>query len=371
MPLLTLPKASALAVSVRAKALVFEDPKSIALLDQIRALAASAATVLITGEIGTGKELVARHVHELSQRAEQPFLAVSCGGLSQSLAEAELFGRAHGPLATAKNGWFEAARGGTLFLDEIGDLPPSAQAQLLRVLRQAEFVRAGSDQPRTVDARLIVATDVDLEQAVAAGHFREDLFYCLNVVRLSLLPLRERAGDVLPLARHFLDVHSERLGVARAELSPEAAASLLDHQWPGNIRELESVMLHALLLRQGPQINPGDLRLTALEPKSGAARPSAFEHSLLDDALLELFEENQPHLYERIEQTVMRAAFRYCERNQLQTARLLGISRNIVRARLIQFGEIPGTLRSSRSPDAAASSDSAEATFLKAFETSR
>jgi aliphatic sulfonates family ABC transporter substrate-binding protein len=351
MPLLTLPNASSLALSVRAKALVFEDPKSNALLDRIRAVAPSQGTVLITGETGTGKELVARHIHDLSSRAEQPFLAVNCGALSEAVAEGELFGHEKDALAgrlAAKTGWFEAAQGGTLFLDEIGDLPLSAQAKLLRLLQERQSVRVGSAEPIAIDVRLIVATNVDLEQAILAGHFRRDLFYRLNVVTLALLPLRERPGDVLPLARHFIEVHSQRLGVRRAELSSEAAARLLEHPWPGNIRELENVIHHGLLLCHGPRITTGDLRLTTPQPKSGVQPASDGERSRLDDALLELFEQNPPNLYECIEQTVMRAAYRYCERNQLQTARLLGVSRNIVRARLIQFGEIPGSLRSLR-----------------------
>jgi sigma-54-specific transcriptional regulator len=182
MPVLTLPDAAARSLTVRAKALVFHDPRSQALLQRIRQLAPSDATVLIVGETGTGKEIVARHVHQLSARAPQPFVAVNCGAFSETLVESELFGHERGAFtgATAsKPGWFEAAQGGTLFLDEIGDLPPAVQVKLLRVLQEREVVRLGSRQPVPIDVRLLAATNVDLQQAVLAGRFREDLYYRL------------------------------------------------------------------------------------------------------------------------------------------------------------------------------------------------
>jgi sigma-54-specific transcriptional regulator len=356
MPPLTRPNASSVAATKRAKSLVVEDPSSRELLDRIRAVAPSDGTVLVAGETGTGKELVARRIHELSARAEQPFLTVSCAALSETLAASELFGQEQespSGVVAAKAGWFEAADGGTLLLDEIADLPLTVQAKLLRVLQEREIVRVGSHRARAVDVRLIVTTNVELKDAVLPGHFREDLFHRLNVVTLQLLPLRERARDILPLARHFVELYSERLGVPAAELGPDATARLLEHRWPGNIRELENVIHNAVLLCSGPQISPRDLRLTTLQPAVVARPAGGATRSLLDEALLERFEQGGPHLYERIEEAVMRAAYRYCENNQLQTARLLGISRNIVRARLIQFGEIPGTLRGSRQTDVA------------------
>src|SRR6187551_344920 len=190
MPLLTLPNTSSLALTpLRAKALVFEDPRSQAILERIRQLAPSDVTLLVTGETGTGKEIVARHIHTLSQRRGRPFVAVNCGAWSESLVESELFGHEKGAFTgatTSKAGWFEAADGGTLFLDEIGDLPLSLQVKLLRVLQEGEVVRVGARQPIRVDVRLLVATNVLLTEAVAAGRFREDLFYRLNVVALNL-----------------------------------------------------------------------------------------------------------------------------------------------------------------------------------------
>ncbi|WP_437787576.1 sigma-54 interaction domain-containing protein [Sorangium sp. So ce1097] len=381
MPLLTLPNPGALALSLRAKALVFEDPRSQAILDRIRQLAPSDATLLVTGETGTGKELVARHIHALSHRRGRPFVAVNCGAWSESLVESELFGHEKGAFTgatTAKAGWFEAADGGTLFLDEIGDLSLPLQVKLLRVLQEREVVRLGSRQPIPIDVRLIAATNVDLEEAVTARKFREDLFYRLNVATLSLPPLRERPGDILPLARYFLDLYAHRLGSAPAALTAEAARRLLEHPWPGNIRELENAMHHALLVCKGHQITVADLRLTALQPKAATSPPPserggergavdvapqvrpAPQAASLEGALLALFEQNLPNLHEQIEETIIRTAYRYCDRNQLQTARLLGISRNIVRARLAQFGEL-ARYRAARGGAAAAAFGRGEA----------
>jgi alkylation response protein AidB-like acyl-CoA dehydrogenase len=199
MPVLTLPNADGLSLSVRAKALVFEDPLSCALLERIRQIAPSDATALVVGETGTGKEIVARHLHELSARRSRPFVAVNCGALSETLVESELFGHERGAFTGAvasKRGWFESDEGGTLFLDEIGDLPASTQVKLLRVLQEREVVRVGARVPIPIDVRLVAATNVELEKAVHAGKFREDLYYRLNVAVLSLPALRDRPGDV-------------------------------------------------------------------------------------------------------------------------------------------------------------------------------
>jgi sigma-54-specific transcriptional regulator len=354
MTLLTLPGAEALALSVRAKALVFEDPKSVALLERVREIAPQPVSVLIAGETGTGRELVARHLHELSSRAGRPFLAVNCSGFSRSAADSELFGHLKGAFegaTCARPGWFEAAHGGTLFLDEIGDLSPKLQHKLLRVLSAGEVMRLGAERPTPVDVRLIAATNVDLEQAVQAGHFNQELLRSLSAATLEVAPLRERAGDILPLARHFLEFYRQRLDLRPTALGAEAAARLLEHSWPGNIRELENAMHHALLLCHGTQITPEDLRLSALDSRvqraHGASR-SEDDRTSLEQALLELFEQEPPDLFERIEHVVLKTAYHYCSHNQLQTARLLGISRNVVRARLIQFGEISGSVRGTR-----------------------
>ncbi|WP_437479225.1 sigma-54 dependent transcriptional regulator [Sorangium sp. So ce1014] len=358
IPLLALPHVGSTPPSVRARAFVFEDPRSRELLERIHQLAPSDATLLITGETGTGKEIVARHIHELSRRNKEPFVTVNCGAWSESLIESELFGHERGAFTGAigaKAGWFESADGGTLFLDEIGDLSLPLQVKLLRVLQEREVVRLGSRQPIPIDVRLIAATNVNLEEAVVARKFREDLFYRLNVATLALSPLRERPGDILALARYFLDLYTTRLGSGPVTLSREAAERLVEHPWPGNIRELENAIHHALLVCHGSRIAVADLRLSTLLPKTPAPPPGNAQRSSLEDALLDLFDQNVPNLYEHVEETIIRAAYQYCERNQLQTARLLGISRNVVRARLAQFGELARRSRScSPAPGASA-----------------
>jgi sigma-54 dependent transcriptional regulator len=348
MPVLTLPNADARSLTVRAKALVFEDPRSQRLLGRIGQLAPSEATVLVIGETGTGKEIVARHLHDLSPRAGQPFVAVNCGAFSDTLVESELFGHERGAFtgaAVAKAGWFETAQGGTLFLDEIGDLPAAVQVKLLRVLQEREVVRLGSRTPIPIDVRLIAATNVNLEAAVAAGRFREDLYYRLNVAALPLPALRERPGDVLPLAQYFLERYSQRLGTGRVTLSAEASQRLRSHPWPGNIRQLENVIHSALLTCQDGRIEPADLQLGVAQPGRAAEVEAADPVGSLERSLLALYERNLPDLHARVEAALMRTAYAYCHRNQLQTARLLGISRNIVRARLIQIGELHASLR--------------------------
>jgi len=353
MPLLTLSDPQAHSLSVRAKALVFEDARSIDVLSRLRQIAPSDATVLVMGETGTGKEIVARHIHELSQRRDRPFVAVNCGALASTLIESELFGHEKGAFTGAissKPGWFEAASGGTLFLDEVGDLPLGMQVKLLRVLQEGEVVRVGARQPIRIDVRLVAATNVSLQQAVAAGHFREDLFYRLNVAPLVLPPLRERPGDILPLVRYFLEFYQQRLGLAPSTLSEQAVQRLLQHPWPGNIRELENAVHHALLVCQTGCISASDLQLSSMparpvRPGERATSEPVTPESALDAGLQRLFETGAPDLWQAIERTVVSKAYEYCERNQLQTARLLGISRNIVRARLLEYGQIAGGVR--------------------------
>jgi sigma-54 dependent transcriptional regulator len=338
--------------TLRARALFFEDSKSKLVLERVRLIGPSTANVLITGETGTGKELVARHLHALSARAKDPFLAVNCGAFSETLVESELFGHERGSFTganVARAGWFEAACGGTLFLDEIGDLPLSMQVKLLRVLQERQVVRLGSRVPVPIDVRVVAATNVNLEDAVAAGRFREDLYYRLCVATLQIPPLRERRGDIHPLAQHFLRLYGERLGLHEPSFTDEAVELLIHHSWPGNIRELENVIHHALLVCRENRVRAEDLRLSSLNSRtlsSGNSAAGSDPERELQNALLALFEENKPNLYATIEASVMKAAYKFCDQNQLQTARLLGISRNIVRARLIQFG----VLRASNPP---------------------
>jgi DNA-binding NtrC family response regulator len=346
MQLLTLPPSPALATSIRATAQVFEDPKSQALLAHIQQVAPSDASVLIIGETGTGKELVARHVHNLSSRRHQPFVAVNCGAFSESLVEAELFGHEKGAFTgalTAKAGWFEEANGGTLFLDEIGDLPLAIQVKLLRVLQEREVVRLGSRKSTPINVRVLAATNVQLERAINAGHFREDLFYRLNVVNLELNTLRERPGDIMPLTRHFIGVYSQRLGCGPIQISSEAEHKLRTYSWPGNIRELENVIHHTLLICRNGVVQANDLRLSNLKLERQDEPTPIIDDStdaLLARAFQKLFEEQAGALHEKVEDALLRAAYRFSHYNQVHTAQLLGLSRNVIRARLIKIGEL-------------------------------
>lgn len=361
MPALTLqPHVDPSHPSVFRKPLVFEAPESRAVLSWIERIAPSEATVLITGETGSGKEIIARYIYQQSRRSAAPFVAVNCGALAANLVESELFGHEKGAFTGAlqsKAGWFEVANQGTLFLDEIGDLPLSAQVKLLRVLQENEVVRVGSRQPIPTNVRLIAATNVDLEKAMEAGHFREDLYYRLNVAVVKVPPLRERLGDIEPLVRHFIDVYQRRLNVGPVVLGELARRKLLEYSWPGNIRELENTIHHALLVCRHGVLQPEDVRLnnaTIPRPRSPSSPPPSNSPDVnldaLDAALRGLFEATSGNLYERVEHALLRTAYQHCERNQLQTARLLGISRNVVRARLIQYGELSGSLRSTPPP---------------------
>jgi len=345
--LLTLPNSRTLTTSIRATAQVFEDPKSIALLSRIQQIAPSDANVLIIGETGTGKELIARHVHALSNRKGKPFVAVNCGAFSDTLVESELFGHEKGAFTgafVAKAGWFEAANGGTLFLDEIGDLPLGIQVKLLRVLQEREVVRLGARKSTPIDVRLVAATNVRLEEAVQAGNFREDLFYRLRVAHLELPTLRNRPGDILPLAEYFVGEYTRRLGYAEISLDDSAKQKLLQHSWPGNIRELENVIHHSLLICRNNLVRSEDLHLSSISlhrPKQEHTQQAGgHAPDLLEDALQQLFESGKAQLYDYFEDALVRAAYQHCHHNQVQTAKLLGLSRNVLRAKLIKMGAI-------------------------------
>jgi sigma-54-specific transcriptional regulator len=360
--LLTFPDAASMALSIRAKALLFHDARSLALLEQVERIARSEATVLVIGETGTGKELIARHIHKRSGR-KGPFLAVNCGAFSETLIDAELFGHESGAFTGASQsraGWFEAASGGTLFLDEIGDLPPALQVKLLRVLQERQVVRLGSRRAVPLDVRLVAATNVDLHQAVEAQHFRADLYYRLSVASVNLPPLRVRTGDILPLARHFIGMYAGKLGMLEPRLSEEAQSALLSYGWPGNIRELENVIHYALIVCRDGVIRGGDFRFspllrlgaTAVPVESGEAiapapvpapvvAPTPAEASPIEQftrALGRLIESRPPELFDTIERLVVHQAFAHSRNNQVQSARLLGITRNTLRTLLKRHG---------------------------------
>ncbi|XVJ70449.1 MAG: sigma-54-dependent Fis family transcriptional regulator [Rhizobacter sp.] len=339
-------------LSIRAKSLVFVDPASKGLLELIERVAPSTAPIMIEGDSGTGKELIARHVHRLSGRTG-PFVAVNCGAISEQLAESELFGHEVGAFTGAtsrREGWFEAANHGTLFLDEIGDLPLPMQVKLLRVIQEQEVVRLGSRKPIPVDVRLVTATNVDLGEAVSAGHFRLDLYYRLNIAQLRLPPLRERVGDILPLAKHFLSVYSRKLKFPLPVLGAAAVRALEAYAWPGNIRELENVIHYALLVASGQEIRPEHLKLNGVVVAPGhTGEPNKADASGLNavrSVLRNLFDDPGATLFNDLEQLIVEEAFRESGYNQVRSAALLGISRNVLRTLLKRHGMLNDALAS-------------------------
>jgi two-component system, NtrC family, response regulator AtoC len=286
------------------------------LYKQIAQVAPTNATVLIQGESGSGKELVARTVHERSRRAAGPFLAVNCAALSENLLESELFGHERGAFTGAnagRRGLFEEADGGTLFLDEIGDVPQKMQAQLLRVLQEGEVRRVGGNRAIPVDVRVVAASNRELAGEVTANRMRADLYYRLNVVSLKLPPLRERRDDIVALARHFACRHALGLGRSAPELSEEALAALKAHAWPGNVRELENAMARAVAMCQRDVVLPADL-----PPTVGAAMPLSTEPQSIDGGWPTLAEVERRYIGKVLGRT---------EGNKTAAAAILGIDR--------------------------------------------
>ena len=256
------------------------------LIDKV---AATRATVLLTGESGTGKELIARAIHARSPRAEEPFVAVNCMALTETLLESELFGHEKGSFTGAtsrRKGRFEMAHGGTLFLDEVGEMSPSLQVKLLRVLQERTFERVGGNQPLSVDVRIVAATNRDLTQAVEAGEFREDLFYRLNVVRIDVPPLSQRREDLPVLVAHFVKKYAAEVGRPAPQVDKQAMELIYSHSWPGNVRELENAIERAVILA-GDIITPGDLPLE-IRPDQAAAATELPRDLSLNDALEDL-----------------------------------------------------------------------------------
>ncbi|VVE54926.1 sigma-54 interaction domain-containing protein [Pandoraea anhela] len=336
---------------------IFVDPRSRELLSEVEQVAPSDASILITGETGTGKELIARHIHRRSLRRSGPFVKVSCGAFAEALVDAELFGYENGAFAGAfgsQPGWFEQANGGTIFLDEINDLPLPVQNKLLRVLQDREVNRLGGRHPLPVDVRVLAAATADLEQLVSERRFRKDLFYRLNVITLNVLTLRERPGDIVPLARYFIDTYSRRLGYRKLALTPDAEQMLVQAPWHGNVRELENVIHRTLLLCEQSEIDATSLRLPASPPVPAAlpgptAVSSAETHfrpvqdeevAALHRVIARLCESRGANLHQLVEDALVREVFRFSNYSQSETSRVLGISRNVVRARLIRLGEI-------------------------------
>ena len=282
----------------RLEGMVGDAPELRAVYDVVRQAAPTKATVLVLGESGTGKELIAQALHELSPRKDGPFVKVSCAALSETLLESELFGHERGSFTGAigrKEGRFELANNGTLFLDEIGEIAPTVQVKLLRALQTREFERVGGTQSLKVDVRLVAATNRDLGAEVKAGHFREDLFYRLNVVAVTLPPLRRRKGDIPALAAHFIEKYGKTYGKEIQGLAPGTLNALLSHDWPGNVRELENAIERAVVLAKEAQLTADDLPATLRGPRPagrdvGGLIPGASLHEIEREAILRTLE---------------------------------------------------------------------------------
>jgi two-component system nitrogen regulation response regulator GlnG len=301
-------------------------------------LAGTNATALITGESGTGKELVARAIYHHSERVEKPFLAVNCAAIPENLLESELFGHEKGAFtgaATQRIGKFEQCDGGTIFLDEIGDMTPSTQTKILRVLQNGAFERVGGNEPVQVDVRLIAATNKLLEQAVEQGSFREDLFYRLNVVRLALPPLRERRDDIPLLVDYMLRKFAEH---DPPVVQPEAMTLLETHDWPGNVRELENAIRRALVMAKSGPIQPATLPPEITDP--AATIPDETSDDLATLAA-KLFQWARAHpdlrVIPAVERELIINALKETNGNQVQAAKLLGITRATLRKRIEKF----------------------------------
>jgi len=306
--------------------IVAADPRMLELLETVGKVAPTTATVMLYGESGTGKELVARALHRRSERANKPFISVSAGALPETLLESELFGYEKGAFTgavTAKPGRFELANGGTLFLDEIGDIAPSVQVKLLRVLQERTFERLGGTRSIEVDVRVISATNRDLQQLIADGTFREDLYYRLNVVPMTIPPLRKRPGDVPLLVAHFL----EKMGAKGRSMSPEAMRALLEYQWPGNVRELENTIERVAILSHGDVIEIDDL---PAEIRAGVNVCDAGARCfVLPEAGIDL---------EEIELDLIRQALDRSGAGLPKAAKLLGLTTKTLEARMQKFG---------------------------------
>jgi transcriptional regulator with PAS, ATPase and Fis domain len=283
------------------------------------------STVMILGETGTGKEMLARYIHENSLRANKPFIPVDCSSLSDALFESELFGHVKGAFTGASRdslGFIRAADGGTLFLDEIGELSSQLQGKLLRVIQEKTVVPVGDNVGRPVDIRVITATNRDLEAMVRAGTFRQDLYFRLNVVVLKAPPLRERASDILPLAQHFLQVQSELYNEPLKKISRAVSDVLSCYLWPGNVRELANVMEHSHVLASGETVELGDIPLRL---QTNTNKPTSTEALSLED----------------VERQTIAAALKRANYNKALASRMLGINIQRLNRRIIRLGIQP------------------------------
>jgi transcriptional regulator with PAS, ATPase and Fis domain len=309
------------------------------ILQLAKTVAQSKATVLIQGESGTGKELVAQLIHDSSLRAGKPFVAINCAAIPENLLESELFGHERGAFTgavSAKAGKFELANGGTLLLDEISEMDIRLQAKLLRVIQEGEVDRIGGRKPISIDVRILATTNRNLGECVREGTFREDLFYRLNVVNLTLPALRDRGGDIATLAQHFTRVYSEKYAKKVEVLAPEALNRLAFHTWPGNVRELENVMERAVITAKGNRVGLEDLSLERI------SNPSITSTAILTPVLSEEDTKgwSPGKTLDDIERNVILTALSYHSGNRTHTARALGISIRTLRNKLADYRRI-------------------------------
>jgi two-component system response regulator HydG len=308
--------------------LMGESRAMVQVYDLIRRVAKTETTVLISGESGTGKELVARALHAEGSRAGGPFVAINCAAVPANLLESELFGHVRGSFTDAlgdRKGLFQEAHHGTLFLDEIGELPLEMQPKLLRVLQERQVRPVGGNLTVNIQARVVAATNRDLEQQVANGRFRSDLYFRLNVVQLCVPPLRSRGDDILMLANSFLRAAAERLGKRSRSISPEAAKKLLEYDWPGNVRQLENVLERAVTLAQGERLEADDL------PDRVRTHIPSFDAGTTSSAFLTLEQQEQRHIA---------YVLRHVGGNKTQAARLLGVDRRTLYRKLMRLGDV-------------------------------
>jgi Response regulator containing CheY-like receiver, AAA-type ATPase, and DNA-binding domains len=321
------------AIAEEATAIVHADPRMAELLTLAERVAATEASVLISGESGTGKEVLARRLHAHSRRSRHPFVAVNCAAIPEALLESELFGHEKGAFTGAvarRIGRFEEANGGTLLLDEITEMDLRLQPKLLRAIQERTIDRVGGTAPQRVDVRIIATSNRDLEEEVARGRFRRDLYFRLNVVALTIPPLRERPGDILALARHFVDRYADLNGISRPSLSDEAQRTLIAHGWPGNVRELENAVHRAVVLASGPVIGVADLPPAVVDTPTQRVRnespapvaPATLVGKTVAD----------------VERDLILDTLSHCLGNRTHAASILGISIRTLRNKLRQYG---------------------------------
>ena len=331
-----------------AERIVGKSPKMQEVYKMIGQVAEKDITVLLRGESGTGKELVARAIYHHSKRKDKTYLPVNFAAIPETLLESEVFGYEKGAFTDAQMrriGKFEQCNGGTIFLDEIGDMSLTTQAKILRVLQEKEITRLGSNEPIKIDVRLIVATNKNLERAIKENEFREDLYYRLNVVIITLPPLRERRGDVAELANYFLKRFDKKLGKDIVNISPEAMKKLTGYNWPGNVRELENIIKRACVLCKGTYILPEELPVDIKEVEEmGKKQETSVERDfdkLIDiiyQKILKISEKSREDVMSIMEKALITRALRETKGNQLQAAQILGINRNTLRNKIEKYG---------------------------------